>query len=117
MGLAVHFMSGDDPDLLLLRIRDPEYAVPIGIQFNRMPDGASKQFNGDHIIDVFGIKPKGEVVTDLLGRISGESGVIVNILQRTADFVIVDADSRLQVTCVLAQKFRPIVFGCNGGTN
>lgn len=116
MGFGVDFVRRDHPDLLLLRVADLENHVQVLIESHRMSDSSAKEFDGDYIILIDRRELQGKVVAFLHGGITGESGIIGNILQGACDLIVANSNSRLQSTYVLAENFRPTVFGLNRGT-
>lgn len=116
-GFVLICMLDCNLQFLFHRIGDTEHHVPVAVKCDRMPDHTVRQFDGDYIILVVCVKLQNQVVAFLKRRISGESGITGNIIQRTVNFVILDADSRLQVFDILAKNFRLIVFGSNGETD
>lgn len=109
-GIILVGMSDYEPYPLGLLVGDKEHDVPIGIQSNRMSGGTSKKLSCNNIIFVLGIDPQGKVMTFLLLRVTGETSVIVNVLQGTADYTVhsgntsaFDLNSGLEVFRVFPQ--------------
>ena len=116
-GFVLIRVLDDHLKLLLHGVGNTNDHIPVTIQGYRLPGNTVRQFNRDDVIFIVGFKLQNQVITFLKGWISGESGVFRHVVQRTKDFIIFDADSRLQVFYILAQYIRLIVFGTNGETD
>lgn len=114
-------MRNGKPNPLGLLVSDEEHNVPIRVQRYRMSGISAKKFGSDNIIFVLGINPQSQIMTFLFCRIAGKSGIVVNVIQSTADYSILsrntgafNLNSGLEITCVFPQKFRFIIFRIDG---
>ena len=116
MGFGIDFVRCNNTNLLLLRVTDLENHIQVLVEGDGVTGGSAKEFNGDYIVFINRRKLQSQVITFLQFRLSGEPSITGNVLQCTCNLIVADFNSRLQVTCVLAEKLRPIVLGFNGGT-
>lgn len=98
-------------------VRNAEYDITIGIKRNRMPNSSSDEFHRDRVTGVPSVGSEDKIVSGLFLDVPTESGITVDIIQRTGNRASTDCNTRLQFSYSFAEHVRLTVFGFHSETD
>lgn len=94
-----------------------KYDITIGIKRNRMSDSSADEFHRDRVTGVPGVGPEDKIVSGLFRDVSTESGITVDIIQRTGNRASADCNTRLQLSYSFAEHVRLTILGLHSETD
>lgn len=82
-----------------------------------MPNSSANEFYRDSVTGILSIGPEDKIVSGLFRDVPAESGITLDIIQRTGNRASADCNTRLQLSYSFAEYVRLTIFGFNSETD